>query len=46
MRGRGEVWLACGERQQGKIGIITADGPVNIEIPDTDVRDVISCNVT
>ncbi len=32
-----EVWLACGERQHGKIGIITADESFSIEIPKDEV---------
>lgn len=34
----GEVWLCCGERQQGRLGIVTVAGSLNMEIPKTDVR--------
>lgn len=37
VRGRGEAWLACGERQVGRIGIVTVTGSLNLEIPKIDV---------
>ena len=45
VRGEGveEIWLCCGDRQQGRIAIISAtDGEWNIRIPRNDV----SCTVT
>ena len=36
--GEEEVWLCCAERQQGRIGIVTAGGFLNMEIPKTGVR--------
>ena len=40
-RGEGadEVWLCCGDRQQGRIGIIHVDDETKMEIPITDVSD-------
>ena len=44
--GEGEVWLCCGERQQGRLGIVTVAGSLNMEIPETDVRPSANSNLT
>lgn len=43
VRGTTEAWLACGERQQGRIGIVSVDGGLNMEIPNTDVGSRVIC---